>query len=307
MRVFVTGGTGLIGSRLMPQLKQREDQAIVLSRRADAAAPFGGDAEVVVGDPTQAGAWQDRAAECDAIVNLAGEGIFNKRWSPEFKRILRDSRVKASENCVAAIAKNPRRADGSPKVLVNASAIGIYGPHGDEEIDESTPPGNDFLAGVCIDWEKAAKTAAQSGTRVVIARMGVVLDRNGGALKQLITPFKFGMGGPVGSGKQYMAWIHIADVVGLLLHALDTASASGPMNVTAPHPVTNKEFGKALGRALGRPALVWTPGFMLKLGLGEVADVILAGQRVLPRQALAWGYAFRFPQLDAALADILRR
>ncbi len=306
MRVFVTGGTGLIGSRLVPPLKKRGDQAIVLSRRAEAAAQFSGDAEVVVGDPTKAGSWQDRAAECDAIVNLAGEGIFNKRWSKEFKQILRDSRIRATENCAAALARNPRRGDGSPKVLVNASAIGIYGSHGDEEIDESTPPGHDFLAGVCVEWENATKPAAQAGARVVIARMGVVLDRNGGALKQLITPFKFGMGGPVGSGKQYLAWVHIADVVGMLIHALDTARASGPMNVTAPNPITNKEFGKALGRALGRPAFVWTPGFMLKLGLGEAADIVVAGQRVLPRKSLEWGYAFGFPQIDAALANILR-
>jgi uncharacterized protein len=307
MRVFITGGTGLIGSRLVPKLRQKGHQPLILSRRPDAATQFGNEAEVVVGDPTTPGAWQDRAAECDAIINLAGEGIFNKRWNSRFKQVLRDSRVKSTENCVAAIAKNSRRSDGSPKVLINASAIGIYGPHGDEELDESTSPGNDFLAGLCVEWENAAKPATQAGARLVIARMGVVLDRKGGALKSLITPFKFGMGGPVGSGTQYMSWVHQADVVGLLLLALDKSKASGPMNVTAPNPVTNKDFGKALGRALGRPAFVWTPGMMLKLGLGGVAEVILASQRVLPRKALEWGYSFQFGQIDAALADILKR
>jgi uncharacterized protein (TIGR01777 family) len=306
MRVFITGGTGLIGTRLVRQLRLRQDQPVVLSRRPEAAQQFGSEAEVVQGDPTQAGPWQDRAAECDAIINLAGEGIFNKRWSTEFKQKLRDSRVKSTENCAAAIGMNARRADGSPKLLINASAIGIYGPHGDEELDESTPAGDDFLARVCVEWEEAARAVVAKGVRLVIARMGVVLDKNGGALKKLLTPFKFGMGGPVGSGKQYTAWVHHADVVGLLVFALDTPAASGPMNVTAPGPVTNKEFGKAIGRALGRPAFVWTPGIVLKLGLGGVSEVVLSGQRVLPRKALEWGYAFQFPQIDAALADILR-
>jgi uncharacterized protein (TIGR01777 family) len=303
MRVFITGGTGLVGSRLVQLLRQRQDEAVVLSRRPEAAKSL--ECEVVAGDPTQPGPWQDEAAKCDAIVNLAGEGVFNKRWSPEFRVALRDSRVRATENCVAAISRDPKRADGSPKVLVNASAIGYYGPHGDEELDETSPHGDDFLAGICVDWENAAKPAAGAGVRLVLARIGVVLDRHGGALAKLLTPFKLGLGGPAGSGKQYMAWVHNDDVVGLLLFALDMPAASGPMNVTAPQPLTNKQFGKALGRALGRPAFMWTPGFVLKLMLGQAAEIVVAGQRVLPKKAQQWGYRFKFPELAAALADIL--
>jgi uncharacterized protein (TIGR01777 family) len=306
MRVFVTGGTGLIGTRLIRHLRNRQDEVVALSRRADAALRIGADCEVVQGDPMQAGPWQDKAAECDAIVNLAGEGIFNKRWSTAFKTLLRDSRVKSTTNCAQAISRSPKRADGSPKVLVNASAVGFYGPRGDEEIDESSLPGSDFLAGLCADWERAAKPARNAGARLVLVRTGVVLDKEGGALKQLLFPFKMGGGGPAGSGKQYMPWIHHADEVGLFAFALENSAANGPMNATAPNPVTNKQFGKALGRALHRPAIMWTPGFMLKLMLGQAAEVVTTGQNVLPGKALQWGYKFQFSTIDAAIADILK-
>jgi uncharacterized protein len=305
MRIFLTGGTGVIGSRLLPRLRQRGDQVVLLTRRPDAASKLGASCEVVTGDPTQTGGWQDKAAACDAMINLAGENLFAHRWSSQFKNVLRDSRVKATENCVQAIAKQPRRADGSPKVLINGSAIGYYGPHGDEELDESSPRGSDFLAEICDAWERATRPAAEAGVRVVLVRTGVVLDKEGGALKQMLRPFKLGAGGPVGSGKQYMSWIHHDDEVGLILFALDNPHASGPMNATAANPRSNKEFAKALGRALGRPAFVWTPGFVLKAALGGAAEVITTGQRVLPKKAQAWGYTFRFPDLDAALADIL--
>jgi len=306
MRVFITGGTGLVGTRLIEHLQRRGDKAVVLSRRANAAADLGSEVEVVQGDPTKPGPWQNRAAECDALINLAGEGIVSKRWSSEFKKLLRDSRVQGTENCAAAISRSPRREDGTPKVLVNASAIGIYGPHGAEPVDESSPPGSDFLSDLCVDWEKAAMPATSAGARLVLARIGIVLDRKGGALSKLLLPFKLGMGGPIASGKQYMAWIHLDDVAGMLLFALDSPSASGPMNVTAPTPVTNKEFGKALGRAIGRPAFMWTPGFMLKLLMGQGAEIVITGANVLPKKAPQWGYQFKFPQLDAALADILK-
>jgi uncharacterized protein (TIGR01777 family) len=191
-------------------------------------------------------------------------------------------------------------------VLVNASAIGYYGPRGDEELDEDSPPGDDFLARLCVQWEQAARQAEALGVRVVIHRIGIALDKEAGPLRKLLTPFKLGSGGPAGSGRQSMSWIHHADLTGLQLFALDDANAQGPINATAPQPVTNKDFGKALGRALHRPSFLPTPGFALRLLLGEVATVVLTGQRVLPRRALGLGYRFRFADLDAALQDAVK-
>jgi uncharacterized protein (TIGR01777 family) len=301
MRIFVTGGTGLIGTRLVRALRKRGDEVVVLSRRSDAWRRVGPDVEIVAGDPTAAGPWQDGVATCDAVVNLAGAGIFDHRWNAEYKALLRDSRVRATENVVVAMAKQPVRADGSPKALVNGSAIGYYGVHGDEELDELSPMGDDFMAKVCGDWEATARPAEAAGVRVAMIRTGIVLDRRGGALKQLWTPFKLGAGGPVGSGRQFMSWIHHADEVGILLLVLDSADAKGPINATAPRPVTNKAFAKAMGRALGRPAFLPTPAFGLRLLLGEAAGVVTTGQRVLPRRAEGLGYQFRYADIDSAL------
>jgi uncharacterized protein (TIGR01777 family) len=306
MRVFVTGGTGLIGSRLVPRLRQRGDKVVLLTRRPAAVRDQFAGCTVVEGDPMAAGPWTDALADCDAVVNLAGENIFARRWNEDFKRLLMDSRVKTTDNVVAALARKPRTEAGAPKVLVNASAVGYYGPHADEELDENSPPGDDLLARVCVAWEKSAVAAQSAGIGVALLRIGVVLAKEGGALAQMLTPFKLGMGGPVGSGKQWMAWVHVADVVGLALFALDNTAAQGPINAVAPSPVTNKEFGKALGRALHRPAFMPVPGFMMRLRFGGVAEVIVEGQRVLPRRALELGYPFQFPTLDAALADILK-
>jgi uncharacterized protein len=308
MRVFVTGGTGLVGGVVVRRLRERGDAVVVLTRRPERAQQtWGREVSVVAGDPVQPGPWMDTIGECDAVVNLAGEGIFNHRWWTAFKQALRDSRVKSTENVVAALAKHPRRGDGSPKVLVNASAIGCYGPHCDEELDETAPAGGDFLAKLCIDWERAALAAEQHGIRVVLLRTGVVLAKEGGALPQMLTPFKMFVGGPVGSGRQVMSWIHIEDLVGEILFALDHAQMTGPMNGTAPQPVTNKEFSKALGRVLHRPSFMKMPGFMMRVMLGEVASVVTTGQRVLPRKALDAGYQFRFTEVDTALRDILKK
>ncbi|HKI36283.1 MAG TPA: TIGR01777 family oxidoreductase [Gemmataceae bacterium] len=306
MRVFVTGGTGLIGNRVIRRLRERGDEVKLLTRRAGAVRDKFAGCTLVEGDPMVAGPWMDALGDCDAVVNLAGENIFGRRWSEDFKRLLLESRVKSTENVAAALARQPRTEAGATKVLVNASAVGYYGPHGDEELDESSPPGNDYLAQVCVAWEKSALVAQAAGVRVALVRIGVVLDKEGGALSALLTPFKVGAGGPAGSGRQWMPWIHHADLVGLILLGLDRAEAQGPINGTAPNPVTNKEFGKALGRALHRPAFLPTPGFVLRLGLGEVAGVILTGQRVLPRQALKVGYLFQYPTIDGAFADIFK-
>jgi hypothetical protein len=243
--------------------------------------------------------------ECDAVVNLAGENIFAKRWNAQFKTLLHDSRTKTAQHVAQAMAVQPKRPDGQPKTLVNATAIGFYGPHGDEELTEDSPCGTDFMAQICIDWEKAARAVEPAGVRLAMVRIGVVLDKEGGALRELMTPFKFGVGGPVGSGKQYMSWIHHEDMSGILLFALDNIAVTGPINATAPNPVTNKAFGQALGAALHRPSFIWTPALMLRLGLGEVAEVVTQGQRVIPKKAMTLGYPFKFPTIEVALTNII--
>lgn len=305
MRVFITGGTGMVGRRLVPELARRGDVAVVLSRRPAAARElFGPEVPIVEGDPVQPGAWQDAVAECDAVVNLAGENIFARRWNDDFKKRLLDSRVLTTRSVTEALFRPRAGGNGRSRVLVSASAIGYYGPHGDEELTEDSPPGEDFMARICVDWENAVRPAENAGVRCVRLRIGVVLDRAGGALAKMLTPFKLFLGGPVAGGRQWMSWIHHADVIGLVLFALDHVDASGPINATAPNPVTNRQFARALGRALHRPSFFPTPGFMLRLGLGEVAGVVATGQRVLPRRALSLGYSFRFPALESALGDL---
>jgi uncharacterized protein (TIGR01777 family) len=305
MRVFITGGTGLVGTRLVPRLLGRGDAVMILTRRPERArAIFGSSVQVVDGDPTQSGLWMDQVGQCDAVVNLAGEGVFNRRWNDTFKASICDSRVKSTRNVAEALARSGVGGD-RPRVLVNASAIGYYGPHADEELDENSPPGSDFMAQVCVEWEKAAAPAGAAAVRCAFVRIGVVLDKEGGALAKLLTPFKLFAGGPVAGGRQWMSWIHHEDLISLLHLALDRQDFAGPLNATAPNPVTNREFGKALGKVLHRPSLMPTPGFMLRLGLGEVAEVVTKGQKVLPRRALVLGYTFEYPTVDVALAQIL--
>jgi uncharacterized protein (TIGR01777 family) len=308
MRIFVTGGTGAVGSRLIPRLRERNDQVVVLSRRAALARKkFGSDCTVVEGNPMQAGPWMDTINDCDAVVHLAGENVFRRRWRAAVKTLLHDSRVLSTQNVVQALLKNPQRPSGGAKVLVNASAIGYYGPTGDEELTEDSPPGNDFLAQVCVDWENAARAVEAGGVRLVIARIGVVLDREAGALKKMLTPFKLFVGGPIGSGRQYVSWIHNYDLVSQIVFALDHGDTRGPMNGTAPQPVTNKEFSKALGRVLHRPSFMRVPKFALRIRFGGVAGLITTGQRVLPKKALDLGFQFQFPDIDGALQDVLKR
>lgn len=306
MQVFITGGTGLIGSRLVRRLVEKRDRPVVLTRREAAAEKlFGKSCRIVEGDSMKAGPWQNIAAECDAVVNLAGENLFNHRWNDQFKALMTDSRLQTTAHVVEALSRKPKREDGSQKVLVNASAIGIYGPHGDEELTEESPPASDFLANLCVQWEKAARSIEALGVRCALTRIGVVLAKEGGALKQLWTPFSLGMGGPVGDGRQWMSWIHIEDMIGILMLALDNSAAVGPLNATAPEPVTNRDFAVAFGKALHRPSFMPTPRFVLRAMLGESADVVTTGQHVLPKKTLALGYAYKFPQIDAALADIV--
>jgi uncharacterized protein (TIGR01777 family) len=308
MRVFVTGGTGLIGTPLIRRLCRRQDSVLLLTRRPAAARERVADTcTVVEGDPMREGPWMESIRDCDAVINLAGEGIFGHRWNEEFKTLLRDSRVKSTSNVVRAMAKQPQAPAGKSKILVNGSAIGYYGFHGDEEITEESPPGDDTLARMCVAWEDAAREAERHGIRVARVRTGVVLDKAGGALATMLPPFKMGAGGRVASGKQWLSWIHLHDIVGILLLALDNAGASGAINATAPRPVTNNEFTKSLGRALHRPTFLPVPGFALRLRFGQVAEILTTGQRVLPQRALALGYQFQFPEIDQALRHILNR
>lgn len=294
MTIVVAGGTGFLGSALATTWRQQGHRVLVLTRRprADddvAWAPGGG------GPP-----WAEAIESADAVVNLAGEGIADQRWTPARKAAILDSRLQATRALVGAItaARTP------PRVLISSSGIGIYGTRGDDAVTEETPPGSDFIATVCRKWEAEA-TAASRVTRVVLLRTGVVLDRHGGALPQIALPFRFFAGGPLGSGKQYMSWIHLADWVAMVHWALSVPAVTGPLNVTAPAPATNADFGRALGRAMHRPSFVPAPAFALRLALGEMADaLLLGGQRVLPAKAQRLGFQFRYPELDAALRDI---
>jgi uncharacterized protein (TIGR01777 family) len=317
MRVFVTGGTGLIGRNLVRRLLERGDQVVVLSRQADRVRrdPAIRPVQVVQGDPSVAGGWGSEVDGCDAVINLVGHNIFAERWRPEVRRKIRDSRVYSTEHVVSAIDK----AHARPKVLVQASAIGYYGSRGDEDLTESSPPGSDFMAVVCREWQEAAAPAESLGVRIATIRTGVVLAKGEGALGVMTPIFKWLPGGaaPVGSGesgfkpakgRQWLSWIHIDDIAGIFLAALDNAEAHGPINGTAPNPVRNAEFGKALARVLRRPFLpVGPPDAVLEVVLGEVAQVVTKGQKVLPEKAQQLGYVFKYPDLLPALQAIFAK
>jgi uncharacterized protein (TIGR01777 family) len=302
MKIAVGGGTGFIGSALVSRLRARKDSVRVITRdAASATSALGQEVDWV----TPAADPQAVLGGMDAVVNLAGEPIFGRRWTSAQKARIRASRVEGTRSLVAAMRTLPDAA--RPKTLVSGSAIGWYGPRGDQELLEDAPAGSDFLADVCREWEGAAAEAATFGVRVVMIRTGIVLGPGGGALARMLPIFKMGGGGPIGSGRQWMSWIHRTDLVSMILHALGTASLSGPLNGTAPNPVTNKEFAKTLGRVLRRPAVVPTPRLALRLAFGESADILATGQRVLPRKAQGSGFAFAFPDLEPALRDCVGR
>jgi uncharacterized protein len=309
MRILVTGGTGLVGKRVVGKLRDRGDDVMVLSRSADAAPRLAADTRVVTGDPAAAGAWLNELSGCDGVIHLAGEPIVGARWSKEHKQKVRDSRVNSTRLIAENLARSPTKPDGFPRVLVNASAIGYYGMHEDNptEFVETDPPGSGFLAEVCTAWEAATEPAAKAGVRVAIVRVGVVLAREGGALPQIARPFRWFVGGPVASGRQWVSWIHVEDIAGLFIHALDRPDAVGPINGTAPEPVTNWGLSQAVAKVLGRPSALRVPRFALRLALGEMAELATHGQRVIPARAKALGYEFKFPLLEPALREALAK
>ena len=325
MRVFITGGSGLIGRHLARGLLEAGHQPVILSRHSDVVRrkPEFRHYQVVQGDPTTEGRWQDEIDGCDAVVNLAGHNLFAERWNTEIKRKIRDSRVHGTDHVVAAIS----RARKKPGVLVQASAIGYYGPHGDEDLDETSPSGADFLAVVCREWEQTAEPVTQQGVRLAVVRIGIVLAPGEGALAFMTPIFKLGPGAPIGSGgsflakgQQWMSWVHIDDIAGIFRMAVEKAEAAGPINGTAPNPVRNAEFSKTLSSVLRKPYKtifgevtvtpwrfflpVGPPDFVIQLMLGEVAGVVTTGQKVLPTRARVLGYHYRFPDLVAALRDV---
>jgi uncharacterized protein len=300
VRVAVTGATGLIGREVVRELQARGDEVTVLTRNEEGAA------RSLPG--TTAYGWRDPAEEPaparalegrDAVVHLAGEPIA-QRWTDDAKRRIRESRELGTRNLVAGLRSVG--AESRPRLLVSQSAIGWYGSRGDETVDESEPvAGGDFLAGVVAAWEAEARAAEELGMRVVLTRTGVVLAEAGGALEKMLPPFKLGVGGPVAGGRQYVPWIHLDDVAGAILFCIDDERAAGPINLTAPEPVTNRELSKALGHVLRRPALAPVPGLAVKLLYGEMASIVITGARVIPRRLQELGYPFRRPELEPAL------
>jgi uncharacterized protein (TIGR01777 family) len=299
MKILMTGATGFIGSKLIDALSQRGDEVIAVTRNTSSAAARA--LATKRGITVTSSPIAELVSRVDAVVNLAGEPVIGKRWTPEQKKVLRDSRVKTTNAIFEAI----ERSSVKPRVVVSASAIGYYGPTADEVLTEDSAPGSDFLATLCADWEKAALERAVPGVRTVVTRIGVVLGREGGALEQMARPFRLFGGGPVGDGSQWISWIHIDDVVGLLLAALDDERYAGVYNLTAPEPLTNREFSKLLGKALHRPSWLPVPKAALKVAFGEVAYVLTTGQRVKPAAALKSGYRFQHPSAEEALRSLL--
>jgi hypothetical protein len=303
MRLLITGATGTIGLALADAVRERGDHVVALSRDPERAQRVLGDGAEVHpwARPTEDAPPPEALRGADAVVHLLGEPVA-QRWSEDSKRAIRDSRVLSTRRLVQGLTELPT--DQRPAVLVSQSATGYYGPRGEAPLDEHASPGHDFLAGVVVEWEREAQTAA-SDMRVAVTRTGVVLSPGGGALAKMLPFFRLGLGGPVAGGQQYVPWIHLDDVVGALMCCVDSAGAEGPVNVTAPNPATNTELSRALGHVLGRPAVLPVPGFAVKLLYGEMSEMVTTGQRVVPAQLGQLGYRFQHPELEEALHDVL--
>lgn len=302
MKVLITGGSGFVGSRLTRELTTSGHEVTVLTRTVKKGRCLPPGAVFLEGNPTQEGPWQDHVADHDAFINLAGASIF-ARWNDRYKKELWESRIFTTRHLVEAMEARK----GKERHLISTSAVGYYGFHGDEPIEEDDPPGTDFLARLASDWESAALEARNFDARVTICRFGIVMGKRGGALAQMITPFRFWMGAPLGAGRQWFSWIHELDLARMFLFLLDNRDLDGPINCTAPTPLRNREMTKLIGKSLGKPVfLPPVPGFIIRLILGEFGNVILKGQRVYPRRLTDHGFTFAFPTMERALADLLQ-
>lgn len=301
-RIIVTGATGLIGKALCRALIARDYEVVIFSRSAGAARErVPGAAEYVAWTPEEDGPWVGKLDGAWGVVSLAGASVAGKRWTEDYKRELRESRVLGTRGLVRAMTLAKER----PLVFVSGSAVGYYGARDDTPLDESAPPGDDFLAHLVKDWEAEARQAEALGVRTVMIRSGVVLDRDEGALPRLKLPVQLFVGGPILPGTQWFPWIHLADEIGILLLALEDERARGPINASGPAPQTNRDFCKTLGTVMGRPIWAPVPGFALKIAVGEFADTLVTGQRVIPKKALELGYEFQYPTSESALRAVL--
>jgi uncharacterized protein (TIGR01777 family) len=298
MKIFITGGLGFIGTHLSEYFLKNGNRVIAVGRPAVQNRILHDRYTYLSADTTKSGAWQNRIAESDVVINLAGKSIF-KRWTESYKRQIYDSRILTTRNVVNALEDNKRA------ILCSTSAVGFYGDRGDEVLNEESSPGNDFLSNLSVDWEKEALEATSGGVRVVIMRFGIILARDGGALSKMIPQFKFFAGGPTGSGEQWFPWMHLEDLMEAVKFSITHSEVEGPLNFCAPEPARNRHLANAIGEVLNRPSIMPAPAFMIRLVLGEFGNVLLGGQRTVPRKLLEYGFKFKYPDIKAALHAII--
>lgn len=300
MKIFITGGLGFVGTQLSTHLLKKDHEVTVVDFSPSPKPYTPKDVKYISADTTIPGSWQEEIVKHDAVINLAGASIF-QRWNAKTKKAIYNSRISTTRNVVDAIKGQ------KPLTLCSTSAVGYYGFKGDQELVEEDSPGDDFLASLCLDWEREAIRALDKGVRVTITRFGIVLGKTGGALGQMISAFKKYVGGPLGNGNQWFSWIHMEDLLHAFLFILDNHDIQGPVNLCSPNPVRNKELAKALGKVLSRPSFIKTPSFLIRLILGEFGSVILEGQRVIPAKLLAKNFIFTYPDIHLAIEEVINK
>ncbi|GAB1420165.1 TIGR01777 family oxidoreductase [Anaerolineales bacterium] len=308
MRIIITGGTGLIGKHLIHALQGHDHELIVLSRNPATSDDLPASVKKIKWDAKTVGPWAESLEGADVVINLAGEslagdGFLPPRWTDERKKSILQSRIDVGQALVAAISQTTNK----PKVLIQASAVGYYGPSDDRLLKEDSPAGNDFQAQVCVAWEASTAAVKEQGVKQIPIRIGLVLSKKGGVLSRLILPHKFFVGGPLGSGSQWYPWIHIDDLVSAIIFLMNNSTAQGPYNLTAPNPLTNRDLEKTIAKVMGRPAFMPAPAFALKLALGEVSDLVLNGQRAVPAALEQLGFEFEYKHAEPALRDLLNK